>query len=407
MFPGEETAALRWVLEHLDPLVAKGVLSAAEALRMCPALANRAGPSVVKPIGTLGLLWRLHVMYRELLAALARGEVAESSLPALRSALHEQAMRAVLETLDRSRTAGNDAHGVLQELAVEVLGQECAAANLTARQVRDLKSELAKQLPERQASPRCAVCAESFRPGTPTVFCRECETPHHPDCWSYNGGCAVFACECRAADDVRSVVQRPGAELDSKSTPESRPAAGPVPSWGWLGQPWLAAALFVPLPWAFLAVPDGWYWMDAGVVMPLAAFTAWASGRVIDQKRRQDYGLPVPRPAPVAQLAVLRHRMAWLAAVVALAMVAASLLIQTYRPSGVYGLDFMMFLCAPVTLSILQGVVWLPLLSATAAVESHRPGFALELQGWVVALLAGAVGAFFDLGFRSVLIFLE
>jgi len=38
----------------------------------------------------------------------------------------------------------------------------------------------------------CPVCGVEAAEGR--VLCRACKTPHHGDCWEYNGGCAVFAC---------------------------------------------------------------------------------------------------------------------------------------------------------------------------------------------------------------------
>lgn len=45
------------------------------------------------------------------------------------------------------------------------------------------------------ASGSCGVCGTGMREGC--VACPRCETPHHSDCWSYNGGCAVYACGVR------------------------------------------------------------------------------------------------------------------------------------------------------------------------------------------------------------------
>lgn len=39
----------------------------------------------------------------------------------------------------------------------------------------------------------CTVCGCKILEG-PTTACPRCETPHHQDCWSYNGGCGIFAC---------------------------------------------------------------------------------------------------------------------------------------------------------------------------------------------------------------------
>ncbi len=45
------------------------------------------------------------------------------------------------------------------------------------------------------AEGRCPVCGVAL--AGPVVHCRRCSTPHHADCWSYNGMCAVYACRGR------------------------------------------------------------------------------------------------------------------------------------------------------------------------------------------------------------------
>jgi hypothetical protein len=40
--------------------------------------------------------------------------------------------------------------------------------------------------------PVCPVCCGPIR--SELVFCRRCRTPHHLECWRYNGGCSTYAC---------------------------------------------------------------------------------------------------------------------------------------------------------------------------------------------------------------------
>lgn len=47
----------------------------------------------------------------------------------------------------------------------------------------------------------CLVCGQTIESGV--VTCIRCETPHHCDCWDYNGGCALYACGSRQAQPVR------------------------------------------------------------------------------------------------------------------------------------------------------------------------------------------------------------
>jgi hypothetical protein len=42
---------------------------------------------------------------------------------------------------------------------------------------------------------RCPVCGVALAGAI--VHCRRCSTPHHADCWTYNGMCAVYACRGR------------------------------------------------------------------------------------------------------------------------------------------------------------------------------------------------------------------
>ncbi len=44
---------------------------------------------------------------------------------------------------------------------------------------------------------RCPVCGDPLR--DPVRRCSECATPHHGECWSYFGGCAIFACRSRGS----------------------------------------------------------------------------------------------------------------------------------------------------------------------------------------------------------------
>lgn len=54
----------------------------------------------------------------------------------------------------------------------------------------DLIQVLEVTLPEEVA--RCRVCGERIM--LDRIECRRCETPHHKDCWDYNGRCATYAC---------------------------------------------------------------------------------------------------------------------------------------------------------------------------------------------------------------------
>lgn len=49
---------------------------------------------------------------------------------------------------------------------------------------------------EPPAAPHCPVCGEVFT-RTNLVLCRRCSAPHHRKCWSFNKGCATYACPSR------------------------------------------------------------------------------------------------------------------------------------------------------------------------------------------------------------------
>lgn len=44
----------------------------------------------------------------------------------------------------------------------------------------------------------CPVCAEAFERKN-LVLCQSCSQPHHKSCWTYNKGCATYACSCRTS----------------------------------------------------------------------------------------------------------------------------------------------------------------------------------------------------------------
>lgn len=41
----------------------------------------------------------------------------------------------------------------------------------------------------------CRVCGAELT--DKLMLCQRCETPHHQDCWDYNGGCAIYGCQVR------------------------------------------------------------------------------------------------------------------------------------------------------------------------------------------------------------------
>ncbi len=41
----------------------------------------------------------------------------------------------------------------------------------------------------------CAICMSSIDAGEAAVACPSCRAPYHAECWSENGGCAVYGCK--------------------------------------------------------------------------------------------------------------------------------------------------------------------------------------------------------------------
>ena len=56
-------------------------------------------------------------------------------------------------------------------------------------------------------APTCEVCGKPFDADTAIVRCDTCKTLHHLDCWQYNRGCAVYACNGRMYDRLPNEEQ--------------------------------------------------------------------------------------------------------------------------------------------------------------------------------------------------------
>jgi len=60
----------------------------------------------------------------------------------------------------------------------------------------------------------CPVCRDEIGDAHALLaVCPACETPHHPECWEWIGGCAVFACGATTARPATA------AELGAASAP--------------------------------------------------------------------------------------------------------------------------------------------------------------------------------------------
>lgn len=94
----------------------------------------------------------------------------------------------------------------------------------------------------RRAECHCPVCGD-FLASRPHRPCPRCGVPHHEDCWTWAGGCAVFACGARAR---RPLLRKRPETADGRPFRRSRPSFATVsPSpWNRAGS-WALAALAV------------------------------------------------------------------------------------------------------------------------------------------------------------------
>lgn len=73
----------------------------------------------------------------------------------------------------------------------------------------------------------CRVCGAEVR--TPeAVACASCQAPHHPDCWTFQGGCSIYGCGGEAALPWRPRPGSPGVSLTLAEAPPPPARAGVV-----------------------------------------------------------------------------------------------------------------------------------------------------------------------------------
>jgi hypothetical protein len=61
--------------------------------------------------------------------------------------------------------------------------------------VEDDSSAWIEVISEGEEDIKCGVCGQSVYFNK--VLCSSCDTPHHLDCWEYNGVCSVYGCGSR------------------------------------------------------------------------------------------------------------------------------------------------------------------------------------------------------------------
>lgn len=398
MFQAEEPEALGWVLERLGLLVSEGVLGEAEAARVRQALSARAGKPSRRSFGALAMLWRLHVMYRELLAAMERKELGEQSLPAVRAALHEQAMRVVTDALAGQPGRGATTGEALEELGTRLLEQDAPAASLSAREVRSLRKQLKAEIPDRHAGARCGVCGEAFSGSKPSVTCGSCDAPHHRECWEYNEGCAIFGCACQTLTEGAKGPVR----FDLSRGRSKKLQAGPGPQEDTVREsrsklPALAGLVVVASVGA-CSLPGGAAWLSAAAFVLLVGYAAYSAARLIDLKRRQGYGLERLAGDPRESLDSLTWKLAKLCLFLAITSSVAWAIDLGLHLGPRFQQPKIGLLPPIAALSfLLFGAPAFAAATMTAlALRFERPSFFLELLVWAAAGIVGFVCGWLD-----------
>ncbi len=57
----------------------------------------------------------------------------------------------------------------------------------------------------------CAICMTAIAPGEAATACPSCRAPYHAECWSDNGGCAVYGCSQVPATEGLTALEVPPA----------------------------------------------------------------------------------------------------------------------------------------------------------------------------------------------------
>src|SRR5688572_25204830 len=93
---------------------------------------------------------------------------------------------------------------------------------------------------------RCAVCAVPL--GGALVGCADCELAYHDDCWAFNGGCAIYGCRPRAAQERRLADMVEWSEVSAEPEDQRRGTLGLV-----------CLAIIFAMAWMQPKYTGGWY----------------------------------------------------------------------------------------------------------------------------------------------------
>lgn len=107
------------------------------------------------------------------------------------------------------------------------------------------------------AEPVCIVCGELLDGEADVVRCANCETPHHRDCWEFQGVCAVYGCGSERSRGAEGPLRETATlfiEADAEPSPTVFRVAGAA---GHVDLAHLALVVF-PLLWLPATVNGGW-----------------------------------------------------------------------------------------------------------------------------------------------------
>lgn len=65
----------------------------------------------------------------------------------------------------------------------------------------------------------CPYCHNAIKSTSDIVVCSTCDTPHHKDCWSENGGCTTYGCTGdNAQDEIKNTTSNDTRYSNSSSS---------------------------------------------------------------------------------------------------------------------------------------------------------------------------------------------
>ncbi len=231
LFPDRRPEAEAWILDRLGMVAEDGLIPLEAMDRFRKQLRSLPARPKVPATGSLAQLWRLHLLYQEVTAAVEAGFVPAGSLERLREHVLEQAMRVArpMDLYRGSRGTGRFRGDVVQAARALLARLEKQGALEAARR-RGLDDVLEGRVPGAlvRGDGACPICGDLLS-GFPSVHCAACETPHHRQCWTYNKRCATFACgsldvleDGRGADKAVRYDLTQGSASDREASPEAQ-----------------------------------------------------------------------------------------------------------------------------------------------------------------------------------------